>query len=149
MGVPYDIFANSFLSKVTEFDYLQIDREYAIDIIDGFMKRALQAFRKNCKYDFFTTADDAGRVFDLDVPADDLEEIVNIVSDGMIAQWMKPYLNKTSLLRNVLNTRDFTVYSPAELLMRVGNAYEKAQKEFIQGIREYSFNHGKLTELHI
>jgi len=149
VSVPYDIFVNSFLSKVTEYEYMHLDREYAVDIIDGFMKRALQAFRKNCKYDFFSTADDAARMFTLDIPADDLEEIVNIVSDGMIAQWMKPYVNKTTLLRNVLNTRDFTTYSPAELLLRVGNAYEKAQKEFIQGIREYSYNHGKLTELHI
>lgn len=149
MSVPYDVFVNSFLSKVTEFDFLQIDREYAVDIIDGFMKRALLAFRKNCLYDFFTTADDSTRSFDIDVPEDDLDEIVNIVSDGMIAQWMKPYLNRTALLRNVLNTRDFITYSPAELLLRVGNAYKSAQTEFIQGIREYSFNHGKLTELHI
>lgn len=147
--MPYDVFVNSFLSKVTEFDYLQIDREYAIDIIDGFMKRALLAFKKNCKYDFASTSNDAERVFDLDIPEDDLDEIVNIVSDGMIAQWMKPYLNRTALLRNVLNTRDFATYSPAELLHRVGNAYENAQKEFIQGIREYSYNHGALTELHI
>ena len=149
MGVPYDVFVNSFLSKVTEFDYLQIDREYAVDIIDGFMKRALLAFRKNCLYDFFTTGDDETRTFNIDVPQDDLDEIVNIVSDGMIAQWMKPYLNRTALLRNVLNTRDFITYSPAELLLRVGNAYKAAQDEFIHGIREYSFNHGKLTELHI
>ena len=149
MSVQYDTFVNSFLSKVTEFDFLQIDREYAVDIIDGFMKRALLAFKKNCKYDFFTTANDVSRVFDLDIPDDDLEEIVNIVSDGMICQWMKPYLNRTALLRNVLNTRDFTTYSPAELLHRVGNAYDNANKEFIQGIREYSYNHGELTELHI
>lgn len=149
MSVQYDTFVNSFLSKVTEFDFLQIDREYAVDIIDGFMKRALLAFRKNCLYDFYTTADDSSRSFDIDVPQDDLDEIVNIVSDGMIAQWMKPYLNRTALLRNVLNTRDFTTYSPAELLLRVGNAYKAAQDEFTYGIREYSFNHGNLKELHI
>ena len=98
MGVPYDVFVNSFLSKVTEFDYLQIDREYAVDIIDGFMKRALLAFRKNCLYDFFTTGDDETRTFNIDVPQDDLDEIVNIVSDGMIAQWMKPYLYHQEML---------------------------------------------------
>lgn len=149
MSVPYDEFVNSFLSKVTEFDYLQIEREYAIDIIDGFMKRALLAFRKNCLYDFYTTADDESRCFNVDVPDDDLDEIVNIVSDGMIAQWMKPYLNRTALLRNVLNTRDFVTYSPAEMLLRVGNAYKAAQDEFIHGIREYSYNHGALNTLHI
>ena len=56
---------------------------------------------------------------------------------------------KDELLENVLNTKDFTTYSPAELLMRVGNAYSKAQKDYTQKIREYSFNHGDLTDLHL
>ena len=53
------------------------------------------------------------------------------------------------LLQNVLNTRDFTQYSPAELLLRVGNAYAKAQHDYTQMIREYSYNHGDLGDLHL
>ena len=64
-------------------------------------------------------------------------------------QWMKPYTYSQENLENVLNTRDFTTYSPAELLMRVGNAYEKAQKDFTKMMREYSYNHGDLTDLHL
>ena len=64
-------------------------------------------------------------------------------------QWLKPYAYSQEILENVLNTRDFTTYSPAELLMRVGNAYEKAQNDFTRMIREYSYNHGDLTDLHL
>jgi hypothetical protein len=53
------------------------------------------------------------------------------------------------ILQNVLNTRDFIQYSPAELLMRVGNAYTQAKKDYTQMIREYSFNHGDLSDLHL
>ena len=67
----------------------------------------------------------------------------------MLVQWLKPFVYKQELLENVLNTKDFTTYSPAELLMRVGNAYSKAQKDYTQKIREYSFNHGDLTDLHL
>ena len=67
----------------------------------------------------------------------------------MLIQWMKPYVYKQDNLENVLNTRDFTTYSPAELLLRVGNAYAKAQKDYTQMIREYSYNHGDLKDLHI
>ena len=56
---------------------------------------------------------------------------------------------KQELLENILNTRDFTTYSPAELLYRVRDTYEKARREYTNMIREYSYNHGDLTNLHI
>ena len=62
---------------------------------------------------------------------------------------MRAAINKQELLENSLNTADFTTYSTAELLLRVGNAYAKAQKDYTQMIREYSYNHGDLSELHL
>ena len=32
------------------------------------------------------------------------DEIIDIVSDGMLIQWLKPYVYKQELLENVLNT---------------------------------------------
>lgn len=149
MSVSYDAFTGAFLSKVAEYEFIQLDDEDRTEITDGYLKRAVTAFRKNCLYDLFTTADDTSRTFDVDIPDEDMDEIVNIISEGMIIQWMKPYLYHQELLENLMNTRDFTMYSPAELLMRVGNAYAKAQSDYTQMIREYSYNHGDLTSLHI
>ena len=41
------------------------------------------------------------------------------------------------------------MYSPSELLLRIGNAFAKAQKDYKQELREYSYNHGNLKVLHI
>lgn len=149
MSVPYDLFTGAFLAKISEFDFMQLDETDRVATVDGYMKRALSAFRKNCKYDLFTTGDDTVRVFSVDIPESDIDEIADIVSEGMLVQWLKPFVYKQELLENVLNTKDFTTYSPAELLMRVGNAYSKAQKDYAQKIREYSFNHGDLSSLHL
>lgn len=149
MGVPYDSFIGAFLSKITDYDLADIDRRYEITV--DLMKRtlSLSTFKKVCGYDFTTTADDYSEQFDVDIDDEILDEIVDIVSEGMVVQWLKPYVYKQELLENVMNTRDYTMYSPAELLLRVGNAYSKAQKDYIQMIREYSYNHGDLTDLHI
>lgn len=149
MSVSYDVFTGAFLSKVAEYEFIQLDEENRAELIDGFMKRAIVAFRKNCAYDLVSTADDELRQFDVDISDDDMDELADIISEGMVVQWMKPYLYHQEMLENKLNTRDFTTYSPAELLMRVGNAYAKAQKDYTQMIREYSYNHGDLTSLHI
>lgn len=149
MSIPYDTFAGEFLAKISEYDFLSLDESDRVSIVDGFMKRAITAFRKNCKYDLFTTGNDTDRTFEVDIPDEDLMEISDIVSEGMVVQWLKPYVYKQELLENILNTRDFTTYSPAELLLRVGNAYAKAQKDYTDMIREYSYNHGDLTDLHL
>lgn len=149
MSVSYDLFTEAFLSKITEFDILQLEEEDQTAIVDGLMKRALSNFVHMCDYDFTTTGDDDDRFFDVEVSGNDLNEIVDIISEGMVVQWLKPYLYKQTLLKNVLNTRDFTVYSPAELLKQVRATYEKSQRDFTQMMREYSFNHGNLGSYHI
>ena len=149
MSVPYDVFNGAFLAKITEYEFIQIPEEDRNIILDGYMKRAISAFQKICKYDLSSTGDDELREFDVDIPETSLDEIVEIVSEGMLVQWMKPYVYRQEVLENVLNTRDYTTYSPAELLLRLGNAYTKAQFDYTQMIREYSYNHGDLKSLHI
>ena len=149
MSLSYDVFTDAFLHKIKEYDFSLMDEYDCTDAVDGYMKRAISQFRKICKYELTATADDEERVIHTEVVSDDLDEIVDIVSEGMIVQWLKPYVYHQENLENVLNTRDFTTYSPAELLMRIGNAYDSAKSDFTQMIREYSYAHGDLTELHL
>lgn len=149
MSVPYDVFVGAFLEKITEYQLSSLYDEARDATVFGYMKRAISGFKKNCKYDLTTTSDDDTQEFKVDIPQEDLDEIADIVSEGMLVQWLKPYVYQQELLENTLNTRDFSTYSPAELLMRVGNTYAKAQKDYTQMIREYSFNTGDLTDLHL
>lgn len=149
MSVPYDKFTGAFLSKVSEYEFVNLKDFERNGLIDGYMKRAIAAFKKICKYDLSTTGDDIIREFDIDVDDGDLDELVDIISEGMIVQWMKPYTYKQENLESVLNTKDFMTYSPSELIMRIGNAYAAAQKDFTNMMREYSYNHGDLADLHL
>lgn len=149
MSVPYDTFTGAFLSKITEFDFANMDSFDRNFTVDGYMKRAIAAFKSICKYDLTTTADDNTREFDVEVTEDDLDEIVDIVSEGMIVQWLKPYVYRQENLESALSTKDFSTYSPAELLNRIGNAHADSRKAFTNMMREYSYNHGDLTELHL
>ena len=147
MSISYNTFAGAFLSKITEFELFEF--EYSEAVVDTYLKRAVSAFKKNCKYDLTTSQDDEEREFNVDVAPEDIDELVEIISEGMVVQWLKQYVYQQELLQNVMNTRDYSLYSPAELLYRVSNAYAKAQKDYTQMIREYSYNHGDLTTLHI
>lgn len=148
-GVQYDLFINSFLQKITEYDFLTLDEEDRNSITDNYLHKSISEFNRVCKYDFLSNRDDELREFHVQIDDNDLDEILDIVSEGMIVQWMKPYIYNQELLQNVLNTKDFSTYSPSELLYRTRNAYKEVQNDFTRMIREYSYNHGDLTTLHL
>lgn len=148
MSVSYDVFSGAFLAKVTEYDF-PIGSYERNELVDGYMKRAISEFKKICKYDLTKTADDIIREFDVNIADEDIDELANIISEGMLVQWMKPYVYKQENLENVLNTRDFSSYSPAELLLRIKDTYSAVQKSFTNMMREYSYNHGDLSDLHL
>lgn len=147
-GTPYDVFTKHFLDKVEEYKFIQLPTENRTEIVDGYMKRACAQFKKICKYDI-ATGDDDNRVFPIEIDASDIDEIADIISEGMLVQWMKPYMYKQENLENMLNTTDYNGYSPAELLYRITAAYKMCKKDFSNLMKEYSYNHGDLTDLHL
>lgn len=149
MSVSYDLFTYEFLAKISEYEFLQLPAADRYEIIDGYMKKAVAAFKNNCVYDLATNANDEERKYEVEVIDEDVDELTDIISEGMVVQWLKQYVYQQELLQNSINTRDYSSYSPAELLKRVGDAYMKAQKDFVQMIREYSYNHADLSSLHI
>ena len=148
MFITYDIVTDAFLSKITEFEFINLSEENATELIDGYMKRAVTEFKNVCEYDL-SARDDTLRRFTVDIADEDVDEILEILSEGMVVQWLKPYVYKQENLENVLNTADFSTYSPAELLYRIGNAYKQAKTDYTQMVREYSYNHADLSDLHL
>lgn len=148
MGVSYDLFIEAFLAKISEFEFIEMPEDDRTTLVDGFLTRAVAGFRKNCKYDFITTRNDETRTFSVEVSDDDMDELVEIISEGMVVQWLKSYLNKQENLENTLSTKDFTTFSPATLLNQVRATYKQAKRDYTQMIREYSYNHGDLTVCH-
>lgn len=146
MSISYDVFTQTFLDKAKEYDFILLDNRE--EIVDGYMKRSCSQFSRVCQYDL-TDKNDELREFNFDIEDRDVDEIVDIVTEGMLVQWMKPYVYRKENLENVLNTTDYTQYSPAELLNRICTAYKNCQSDFKNMVKEYSYNHGDLTVLHL
>lgn len=148
MSVSYDVFTVHFLDKVKEYNFIKLDEYDRTKIVDGYMKRACSQFNKICKYDI-VNGDDIVREFEIEIPDDEIEEIADIVSEGMLVQWMKPYMYKQENYENMINTTDYSGYSPAELLYRITEAYKMCKKDFANMMKDYSYNHGDLSDLHL
>lgn len=149
MIVSYDVFTEAFLSKVTEFNFCRLPEKNRQELVDSYMKRACAKFGEVCKVDI-VNGDDDTRTFDIeDITEGHLDEIIEIVSEGMLVQWLKPLMYAQYNYENMLNTTDFSAYSPAELLKQCVAAYNMCKKDFINMVREYSYRHGDITDLHL
>lgn len=149
MTVSYDVFTEAFVNKMTEYRFVAMNSDARQAIVDGYMKRACAQFSEVCKFDI-ENGDDETRTFTFDEMTNgELIEIVDIVSEGMLMQWMKPYMYMQKNLEMLVVTSDHSFHSQAELVNRVKSVYEMCERNFTKRIRDYSYRHGDLSDLHL
>lgn len=147
MVVSYDRIFNDFLQKITEYKFLSLPMSTRNEIVDGYMKHAINQFSTVCREPVTELNDEEAAVtMENDI---DEYEFIDIISDGMVFYWFKQFMFAEENLKNQLNTADFSTYSPAELLKQVKLAYDQCKKDFTARLRKYSYDHGELTDLHI
>lgn len=124
---------DSFLSKITTFDeYLSLTEEELNEELAMLLKKSLAKFinKKDiiCNYDM----ESFNRVLD------DLE--IEIISFGMVDEWLSPKINNIELLKQSLSSKDFTLYSQANHLKELLELKSKAESDFQYWIGRYSMN---------
>ena len=142
---PYKAFIDTFLDKISDYKLLNYEDYLVDELAVGYMKRVCTKYDKICQADL-SQQDDNEYAF-LSDEIDD--EIIDIVTDGMVVEWLRQYVNNSDNLENILNTKDFTMYSSKNLLAEIKSLYQDEQKAFTNSMREYSYNHGDLSNLHL
>lgn len=136
----YTTIYNSFLDKVNDYDLADMTAELAQTSMRGWLNQAVVRFLESCKKDL-TQTEEGGFTEDLDLME------IDILTEGMIEAWLKPIRNNLDLLRNALSTKDFTTFSPANLLDKVNDTYSMAHANFLSRIKEYSFIRNDVGDL--
>lgn len=136
----YTTIYNSFLDKVNDYDLADMTAELAQTSMRGWLNHAVVRFLESCKKDL-TQTEEGGFTEDLDLME------IDILTEGMVEAWLKPIRNNLDLLRNALSTKDFTTFSPANLLDKVNDTYSMAHANFLSRIKEYSFIRNDVGDL--
>ena len=136
-----DVYSH-FLSKISDYDILEFDIGDREDILERYLISAVSEFKKNCQ--------EVDLAYDRDVKefeTDLSDQILEIITTGMAYYWLNPQILNTDNLRNVMNTKDFEMYSPANLLLQLRTLRNDLRKEFTNMIYEYSYLYGRIEEL--
>ena len=75
------------------------------------------------------------------------DEIIEILSLGIAFYWLSYKALNSELLKNVLNSKDYYYYSPANLLKEVQTLRKTIRDEFRGKMRQYSYNNNSISTL--
>lgn len=134
MATPYSEIYNSFLGKITDYDLPSLSAEFKDLFIFGLLKSAIPKF-KVCLEDLSDRDDTTLLEFNETLS----DESIDILSELMVVEWLQPQLYKSDFFQNQLGTKDFSLFSPANLLKEVRQTYFLAKQNAKNMMINYSY----------
>ncbi len=142
MATSFSEIYNSFLDKITDTDLLTLSDSNRELFLNGLMESASGKFQGICLVDL-TDKDEVVKQFNNTLS----DEEIDIISTGMIVEWLKPKYFFNDNLKNSLNTKDYNTFSTANLLKEIRETYLNTKKEFTSMINKYSYLNGNIENL--
>jgi hypothetical protein len=102
-----------------------------------------KAYRRCLKYVDLLDRDDEYQSFNIDLD----DDLIDILAEYMVSEWLKPKLYSDELLESRLNTKDFTEFSGAKMVEQLRLLCSEAEQAANVGINNYSFSHGDIAEV--
>ena len=143
MATTYASIFDAFLDEITDPEMLLLSEDLREDYLTALMNKAITRCSRVCSnVDLVSRNDDTG-TFDEDIPA----EVIEIIVAWMLVFWLQPYVNNLENLQNRLSTKDFTVFSPANLLEKMSAWYEICRHNARRLMNHYSYIISDVSEL--
>ena len=138
MATTYKEIINRFLPTVAEYMLADLDEDTCTEIITPYIISATTQFGDACIEDIVTMSDD-GTGFATTLS----DEVIEIIVDLMRVEWFKHKIYNSEALRNGMSTKDYTVFSPANLLEQLLATYNDAREEARMRLYQYTYTHPK------
>ena len=114
MGTKYEDIYERYRARVRNYDLLDYDSAVVNEIQLDLLNLSISDFEDVCVKDL-SDRDDGLLLFNIDLSNREKD----ILALGMVLHFVEPYVYNTDSLRNALNTKDFSLYSPANLLEKM------------------------------
>lgn len=121
MNTDFQSVYDMFLSNITSYDYLDLTETELNTELKMIMRKALA----KC-----LNFDDVKADYILEEFNRELTELeINIIANFMIIEWLNPQITSEEKLKMRLGSKDYTTYSPANLLKQLQDIRNDARKE--------------------
>jgi hypothetical protein len=142
MATPFtDIYARAIF-RFADYDFLKQDIATREGVLENYLISAKTEFQRVCKIDL---GDYDIELQQFNQTLDD--EVIEILSLGIAFYWISYKALNSELLKNVLNSKDYYYYSPANLLKEIQTLRKTLRDEFNSRMRQHSYNNNSISTL--
>lgn len=134
MSTSYTLIYDRFLNKITDYDMVSLTSSEIDMTLLKYLKSAITGF-KYCTKDL-KDRDDSSQTFNIDLEENEQE----IIAKLMVIEWVSQYINSQENIRQVLGSRDYSIYSPANLLDKLITLKKTMQDEVQSELTFYYYS---------
>lgn len=140
MATPYTEIFKRAVYRFKDYDYLRMSDDEIHEVMTAFLRSAVADFDPVCSDDLYDV-DETLAQFNADLD----NEVQEILALGIAFHWTSARVLDQELLRNSMSTKDYTYFSPANLLRESQTLRDTLRKEYNNRIIQYSYHHGDIV----
>lgn len=137
MATSYELIYSRFIPKITDYTFAVLSDEEVEQHLETFLKSSIIKFRY-C--DKLSDRDENIKQFNKDISEEE-QEILSIL---MCVEYLTPKLLTDDLLKQTLNSKDYSLYSQANHVKEIRELRDKYQQEANSLMILYTFTKSKL-----
>lgn len=142
MGTQFSDIYDRAIFRFADYDFLKQHEEMREDILEKYLISAKTEFQRVCNTDL-DDCDMVNKCFNQTLD----DEVIEILALGIAFYWVSYKALNGELLKNVLNSKDYYFYSPANLLKEVQSLRTTLKDEFQSRMRLHSYNDSTIDTL--
>lgn len=144
MGTSFSEIYEKAVFKISAYDFLDTNKFVKELVLEKYLDSARIDLQPACEVDL-SDRDVANKQFNNELS----EEIQEILALGVAFYWLSAKTIRSDLLKNTIYHKDYTTFSPANLLKEIHALRKEIKKEFKGRIREYSYRNSGLDTLKV
>lgn len=142
MATSYNDIYQRAIFRFRDYDFMKLHDADIGSILNMYMRSAIADFAPVCEEDLWTRNDEAEEFH-----ADLSEWVQEILASGIAYYWLSSKIMDQEVLRNSMSTKDYTFFSPANLLRESQEFRNQVRKEFRDNITKYTYRHDDIASL--
>lgn len=130
--------------KFTDYSFVDTCRDFKEAVLQQYLLSSIVDFQHSCKYNL--------NDYDLKQDRFNVElgnEEIEILALGIAFHWLSAQALNRQNLKNMIHNKDYTSYSPANLLKEIRTLRDEIEKEYRGKINTYSFRYGSFDTLKV
>lgn len=139
MATSYSTVIDRAQFRISDYDALKQTFQMHYSIMKKHLMSAVADFAPYCLLDL-NDRDEILAQFNVDLD----DECIEILACGVASYWLSSLVMNTDLLQNRLSTKEYSYFSPANLLNNAAALRKETKKEFRSDIIRYTYRHGNI-----